>query len=231
MPLLRHAILAALLCTTVTFAQSPAVAAAPASAAPAPQSGFQMALRTGYGVPFGNSSGAPGDTYPSLVSGQFPLMLDIGGKLNHHFFLGAYLGLGIGGAGSALEPTCELSGVSCGHASLRLGVQLQYNVAPAAKVNPWFGYGIGIESTAVAASGSNGDAAVGVAGFELARLMAGVDFRLTHGVGIGPFADFTVGRYSSMSTKDPSGFETTGDIEDRAAHEWLTLGVRLVFFP
>ncbi|MBF5045138.1 autotransporter outer membrane beta-barrel domain-containing protein [Aggregicoccus sp. 17bor-14] len=229
MSLLRHAALAVLLCSAAARAQS--AAPTEAGSAPAPQTGFQMALRTGYGLPFGNSSGAPGDTYKGLVSGQVPVMLDIGGKLSHHVFLGGYLGLGFGGVGSELKGICATPDVTCVHASFRLGAQLQYNFAPAAKANPWLGYGIGIESTGVGASGPAGDTTMTAVGWELARLMAGVDFRLSHAVGIGPFADFSVGRYSRVTLKEASGSETSGDLQDKAAHEWLTLGVRFVLFP
>jgi hypothetical protein len=201
-----------------------------APGAPAPHSGFQMALRTGVGVPFGNTSGAPSDGYSQLVSAQVPLMLDIGGKLNPHFFLGAYLGLGFGGAGNELDAACAASSASCGHVSLRLGAQLQYNVAPAAKVNPWVGYGIGIEGSAVGAQTSAGDATIAMAGFELARLMGGVDFRMGSGIGVGPFLDLTLGRYSNVTIDDGSGDESF-EIRDKALHGWLTLGVRFVLFP
>jgi hypothetical protein len=199
-------------------------------AAPSPHSGFQMALRTGLGLPFGNTSGAPDDGYSRLVSTQVPLMLDIGGKLNPHVFLGAYLGLGFGGAGSGLESECKLASATCVHASFRVGAQVQYNVAPAAKVNPWVGYGIGIESSGAGAQTSTRETTAAVAGFELARLMAGVDFRMASGIGVGPFMDFTLGRYATATVNDGSSTQTF-DIQDKAMHSWLTLGVRFVLFP
>ena len=228
MSLLRHCVAAVLVMLAPGAALAQQAPAAPA--APPPHSGFQMALRTGLGLPFGNTSGAPNDGFSRLVSTQVPLMLDIGGKLNPHFFLGAYLGLGFGGVGSELENECAPSSVTCVHGSLRFGVQLQYNVAPAAKVNPWVGYGIGIEASGVGASSAGNEVSTALAGFELARLMAGVDFRMASGIGVGPFVDFTLGRYSSATFDDGSG-EQSFDIEDKAIHSWLTLGVRFVLFP
>ena len=212
------------------LAQQTPDAAPQAPAAPPAHSGFQMAFRTGLGLPFGNTSGAPNDGYSQLVSAQVPLMLDIGGKLNPHFFLGGYLGLGFGGVGSDLDAVCAPSSVTCVHASFRLGAQLQYNIAPAAKVNPWVGYGIGIEASGVGAEADGNQVSTALAGFELARLMAGVDFRMGSGIGIGPFVDFTLGRYSSATFDD--GFDNESvDIQDKALHSWLTLGVRFVLFP
>ncbi len=237
MSLLRHctAAVAAFLVVLAPHAalaqQAPDAAPAPqAPGAPAASTGFQMALRTGLGLPFGNTTGAPNDGYSSLVSAQVPLMLDIGGKLNPHFFLGAYLGLGFGGVGSGLEAVCEPSSVTCLHTSLRLGAQLQYNVAPAAKVNPGVGYGIGIEASGVGARVGESQVSTALVCFELARFMAGVDFRMGSGIGVGPFVDLTLGRYSSATIDD--GFDSqSGDIEDTALHSWLTLGVRFVLFP
>lgn len=230
MSLLRRCVVAFLVAFLLVLAPRAALAQQQEPAAPPPHSGFQMALRTGLGLPFGNTSGAPNDGYSRLVSAQVPLMLDIGGKLSPHVFLGGYLGLGFGGVGSDLDAVCASNSASCLHASFRIGAQLQYNVAPAAKVNPWVGYGIGIESSGVGSRTSAGQSSAAVAGFELARLMAGVDFRLASGIGVGPFVDLTLGRYSSASIDDGSGAESF-DIQDKAFHSWLTLGARFVLFP
>ena len=53
---------------------------APNDAAPPARTGFQLALRTGYMVPFGQATGAPGDTMGNTFSGQVPLIVDIGWK-------------------------------------------------------------------------------------------------------------------------------------------------------
>ncbi len=68
------------------------------------------------------------------------------------------------------------------------------------------------------------------AGWEFAHLMAGVDFRMSKTVGIGPFVDLSVAQYSSANS-GASNTTTTTDIKDKALHEWLTLGARLVIFP
>jgi hypothetical protein len=80
---------------TIARAQTPPPA--PEDAVPQARTGFQLALRTGYMVPFGQATGAPGDTMGNTFSGQVPLIVDIGGKLTPNVFLGGYLGLGFGG--------------------------------------------------------------------------------------------------------------------------------------
>ena len=57
----------------------------------------------------------------------------------------------------------------------------------------------------------------------------GVDFRLTKIFGIGPFVDFSFGKYTNetIEPRAPAG----DDIANKAMHEWLTLGAKFLFFP
>ena len=124
--------------------------------------------------------------------------------------------------------------MNCNGLSLRFGGLVQYNIRPAATVNPWVGVAISYEIAR--SSGTNGKNSVEnrLAGLELAHLMAGVDFRLGPLFGIGPFADFALGQYSTAETVQNAGGRVTtlgGDIADSALHEWVTLGARGVFFP
>ncbi len=197
---------------------------------PPARTGFQMALRTGYMVPLGNASGAPGDSMGNTFSGQVPLLVDLGGKPDPHLFLGGYIGIGVGGTSGLTSDRCSAGNITCVTATFRLGLELQVHLAPAASVNPWLGYGIGLESTALSASGGGGSGSVGVTGWELAHLMAGVDFRVSRKVGIGPVLDFSLGKYTH-ETQTVNGTDSGGDLPNTAMHEWLMLGVRVVFFP
>lgn len=121
---------------------------------PPAASGFQIAFRTGAMFPAGNASGAPSDSLARRYAWQLPLVLDIGGRFAHSFFLGAYLGLGIGSTGSdsRVDAACTddddngRNDIVCSAASFRVGVEMQYSFAPDAHVNPWLGYGLGFES-------------------------------------------------------------------------------------
>lgn len=68
-------------------------------------------------------------------------------------------------------------------------------------------------------------------GFEFARFGAGVDFRLNKVFGLGPFVDFSLGSYSRYKFDVPGAASEDGDISNTASHQWLTFGVRGVFFP
>jgi len=189
---------------------------------PPARTGFQMDVRTGYSIPMGKVANSRDFTatesgkLSDVVSGQVPIIVSIGGKLIPELYLGGYLGLAFGGAADALS--CS----SCSSAGVRFGAEVQYHILPAALANPWLGYGLGIESVAV----GDGDHSLGWGGFQFARFMGGVDFRLDRVFGIGPFVDLSLGNYSTISTGDQSV-----KITDTALHQWLTIGVRAVFFP
>ena len=68
-------------------------------------------------------------------------------------------------------------------------------------------------------------------GFEFLNLQAGLDFAPAPQVGIGPFVAFSLGQYSRTKgeTSDPTLIVDDGEIENKALHQWLFLGVRGMF--
>lgn len=204
------------------------------SDAPEARTGFQLALRAGVALPIGSAAGASGTqtdrSMGSFVSTQVPFTLDIGWKVIPHLFLGIYGGFAAGGGGYTYN--CGDTQIHCVSVSLRAGLQAQVNILPARKVNPWVGYGIGFDSTAVGVSreGTSDTDSYGFGGWDFAQLMAGIDFRLTKVFGIGPYGQLTLGQYSATSAK-VAGTQTSGSVENSAMHEWLALGVRGTFFP
>lgn len=198
-----------------------------AGGVPRARVGFQMAIRTGYSLPMG-------DVHETLkmsdwTSGQVPLIFDIGGKIIPELFLGGWLGLGFGGADGALDEGCKAHNASCRTLGVSIGIEAQYHILPDAAFNPWVGYGIGYESLRASTDATDSDNnSITVGGLQFARLMAGGDFRVSRVFGIGPFVDYSLGKYSTVSGDD----DTTGDdIAHTSMHQWLTFGVRGVFFP
>jgi hypothetical protein len=190
--------------------------------------GFQMDVRTGISVPLGNAE--QGGKMSDLATNQVPIIMDIGGKVIPELFLGGYFGLGFGGAAGQTKAFCDVNGFTCVAVSVQLGIEAQYQILPAGRVDPWIGYGLGFESLAV--SQGNGNGSLGYSGFEFARIMAGVDFRVNRVFGVGPFFDLSMGQYSTISQTDTSGVASTNqNIAGTATHEWLTFGARFVFFP
>jgi hypothetical protein len=198
--------------------------------APPARTGFQIAVRPGVAIPMGSLAK---DLAQNDVFGpQAAFNLDIGGKIIPNLFIGGYLGLNLGGTGGKTADTCK-NGVTCAAASLRIGIEAQYHIIPDGKINPWVGYGIGFESSAVSRSNGLITSNISAAGPEFAHLMGGVDFRISKVFGIGPFVDFSVAQYSSgtIGTTVNGTSVTPQDIKDKAIHEWLTLGAKFVFFP
>jgi hypothetical protein len=166
----------------------------------------------------------------NIFSGQMPIMLDIGGKIGRHWFLGGYVGLGLGGTAGDFATLCSDASATCVAISFRIGTIVEYNFLPSGRVNPWLGFGAGMEYNTVSMSGSNGSGSITGIGVEIAQLLAGVDFRLSRGFGIGPYIAFSVGTYVKLSVDD-NGTVTDAPIDTPGWHGWVTIGARMTFFP
>jgi hypothetical protein len=191
---------------------------------PPPRVGFQMAFRTGYSVPMGEV--AKDEKMSDGVSGQVPIIVDIGGKVIPELFIGGYFGLGFGGTAGQLQEECKATDQTCVAVSAQLGIEAQYHILPAGSVNPWLGYGLGFESLAVSIPVDGATETRSLGGFQFARLSDGVDFRVNRGFGVGPFVEYSLGQYSSNHFR---GRDI--DIPNKSGHQWLTFGVRFVLFP
>lgn len=221
-----------------TYAAAPVVEAPEASTVEeGEQSGFEVAVRVAYGLPLGKLSGdrddIPGDDSVKLkeaIKGMIPLQLDAGYRFNNHLFLGAYGSYGIGFEGDA----CDLAGAECDSPShVRVGGEIIYNITPVTSVvSPWIGAGIGWEwlftgGGQVVDVGGNTervDVDNTASGLEIFNAQLGVDFRLADAVRLGPYALFSLGRYSNFSTNGDSD-----DDFESGTHEWLHFGVKATF--
>jgi hypothetical protein len=189
----------------------------------------------------GDATGAPGDDLRARYGVQIPFMLDIGAKFWPNLYLGVYMGFGIGseGADDRVEDLCEDNDsdgenqIECSAATLRVGIEGRYYFAPAASLDPWLAYGIGIEAASqrIADHPRNRSEETTATGIEFARLGAGFDWRAGRVFGIGPLFEVAAGRYTNTRTEVNGQTVYKGAIEEGAVHAWLTLGMRGVFFP
>jgi hypothetical protein len=209
---------------------------------------FEFGARLGVGVPLGKAS-EDGAEMSEIVSTQFPLWVDLGIRAERVMF-GAYFQYGLGLLGSDFDDTCEEAeenaeaadrdiDVDCQIRDIRLGLQLQYHFGQPRKPDPWIGIGAGYEWLTFGISGEDEDEDISVdvdaRGFEFLNLQGGIDFPLGDAVGLGPFVAFTVARYDT-ATIDCSGDcgdieDDSEEIDDKALHHWLMLGVHLSLLP
>jgi len=206
---------------------------------PPAASGFQIAFRTGVMFPFGDATNAPGDSLSRRYAWQIPLVIDVGGRFARSFFLGAYLGFGVGTTGSdaRVDAACTddddngENDIVCSAASARIGLEMQYAFAPDEHFNPWVGYGIGFEVSSASITDryrglEESDSSTGLT---YAQLSAGFDLRQK--IGFGPFLEAALGQFNNTTTDLGARGKFKSSIEDRALHAWVTLGVRLVVNP
>lgn len=201
--------------------------------------GFELGARTGYAIPMGKvSDEGTSNKLSDSVSGVIPLQLDVGYRVLPSLMVGGYIMYGFGITGDALDKSCDLikasgADASCTSHDVRLGLQAQYHFMPDASVDPWIGGGIGYEWLTFGFKGTRNGVSSEVSttghGFEFINLQGGADFSVAPKVGIGPFLSFSVGQYAKASCDGAGCAGTSNDIDKKAMHQWLTLGVRGTF--
>jgi hypothetical protein len=199
--------------------------------------GLDIGGRTGFGLPFGKSTGVAGADFDELSGGQVPLWFDLGMHFSDHFTVGMYLSYGIGIPSDEFSRACdeaELLGFdsSCSSSDVRLGAQFLFHILPANLIDPWVGVGTGWEwfslTQRISAGGESASGTVTVSGWEMFNLQAGVDFRLADRMGLGPFVSFSNGSFGSMKTscENATCNEQSADIANTASHQWLIFGAK-----
>jgi hypothetical protein len=188
--------------------------------------GFQAALRSGVGIPWGKASGDAGDELSARSGWQVPIIIDAGFKLNKPIFLGLYVGAGYG---SGRADACANDNFECSSWSYQFGVQGQYQFGASEAINPWIGYGFGYEILRQSLSAEGYDETQVSHGLTFAKLGAGADLRGVFGVG--PFFEVSAGRFEAAST-DVDGISVhEGPVDQSEWHGLFTFGVRLVVLP
>jgi hypothetical protein len=203
-----------------------ALALAPLAASPAP-TGPEFGLRAGYTVPFGNivGDGAGGATpLKDLFTGGIPIWADAGYRFTPAFYGGVF-----GSYAFLFAHNCDPTADCSGH-DIRLGLDLLFHLAPSAPLDPWVGLGVGYEWLLLSVTSGRQRQDLTLRGIEFLDLQLGADFAVSPGLRIGPFAAFSLGRYSDESTSGVLG-SGAGEVADKKVHEWLLVGLRATFNP
>lgn len=180
-----------------------------------------LGLRLGYGPALGDA--AKDSKMSDGVKSQIPIQLDATYRLTPSFSLGGYASYGFGQIGKEFSDICDIA--DCSARVVRLGVQGIYSFDPMGQLRPFAGVGAGYEWGSLSAEAGGQEATVSFRGFELLNLTAGADYVVSPQFAIGPYVGFSVGRYSNASVDDGTG-EVSGEIDEKAMHEWLQFGIR-----
>lgn len=186
---------------------------------------FEAALRVAFSLPFGTT--ANGDVSLSdAASFTMPVGVDVGVRLGGLVFVGGYFQYGFFGSPGATA----CSSASCSANTVMVGVEFLFHPLGNAAVDPWFGIGTGWEWLNFNASGPGGTGSAQYSGWDFLNLQVGLDFAIGSVLKLGPYAAFSVGQYSSVSLT-LNGGSASGDVADKALHEWLSFGVRFTVLP
>jgi hypothetical protein len=191
------------------------------AAAPAADTGgtLEIGLRLGYGVPLGKTSDADDAELSKVYGGKIPIWLDAGALLTRNIMVGLY-----GQYAPALMADDFCSDGDCSGNVIRFGLQGHYRLSPGESTNPWVGVGIGYEIASAKREVGGVSFSGSTSGIEFVNLQGGADFELSRGFDVGPFASLSIGQYFWASAEGDSQ-----DIEQKALHLWLVLGVRGVY--
>jgi hypothetical protein len=202
----------------------------------AEDTGFEVGLRLGYGIPLGNTSG--NEKLSDGIGGQVPIIIDLGYRVIPNLFVGLYGQYGFSWVGGNVSDACDMSSeISCSAHDIRLGVEAQFHFLPRQKLDPWVGLGVGYEWMGISVEGGGVKVSMTPHGFEFVNLQAGLDILVAEHFYLGPFLSLSIAQYSDMSVDCSAGsvlcnqFGAGGTIQDKALHEWLMLGVRGAFAP
>ncbi len=215
---------------------APGVVAAPPPPGPtAPQPApagnlaklYPVYMRFGFGPAYVSGDAPPGVRMEDVFGPvQLNLWVEGGARLTPHLALGLYLDFGLGEASTALRDTCRSAGGTCSAEDDRIGLLLRYTFAPYAKRTPWIAAGTAWESGVVSVHRDPGsDDILSYDGWEMLRLMAGVDWRKAPELGFSLYAGVSLGAYSSQ--RDALG---TVSIADPRVHTTLEVGFLCLLF-
>lgn len=180
-----------------------------APAARAGEDGLTVGFRAGLGFAFGKIDGRTSFTINDAIPGAFPFWLEMGYRFNRHWSL-----VGFFQYGPATTDACPAE--ACHASDQRLGVTAVYRFDESS-FTPWMGLGTGYEWLNV-----DWGAPVHAGGLELS-LQAGGDFRVTSGLGLGPYLCFSVGQFSEVTAGTPQ------TVADKTTHGWVQVGVKGTF--
>lgn len=205
--------------------------------------GFEAGLRASYSVPFGSSSEGTG--IRDLVVGIIPVQLDLGYRWNEHLWFGGFGAAGIGVKGQACRddgqaPTAPTDGteqvptfgVKCDAPNkFRVGAEVIVHLLPSTEdVAPWVGLGVGYEWLNISETLGRRTFVQTFSGLEFVNVQAGVDLAAGTRLRLGPFVQWSLGRYSTIAADASSNADPLPP-PGQSVHHWVGAGVKVSVGP
>jgi len=188
--------------------------------------GTEVGLRAGYGLPLGKATSDATESMSWAVTGTVPIWLDAGVRITPVVFAGFYASYAFGFVNKQ-HMDCT-SNTSCSSFVVRGGAQVQFHLLPDGPRDPWLGLGVGYEvwglNRTVNAAGGSFETSSTSRGIEFANIQAGLDFKPSLQVGLGPFAAASLVQYDSFDRLE-GGARTSPNL-GKSLHAWIQLGVR-----
>ncbi len=179
----------------------------------------------GIGGSFPSGDAAEGIRMDQYFGSQLGLWIEGGARLTPSLGLGLYLDLGVGDVSGDTRTYCDSVGSSCTGSTGRFGVLLRHAFTPYASSTPWIAIGTGYEWSNATLDATNQEL-FNYSGWEMVRLMGGVDLRTSQVFGVGLYAGVSLGRYSSYH-------DSLGDVSigGERTHTTVEAGLRFTLFP
>ena len=198
---------------------------------------LELAGRLGYQLATGKFAEVPpeqattdGLQVSDSVAGEIPIGFELGIRIIPMLALGAYVDFAPGVLSSNVRDDCDALDHDCAAFGFHMGLMAHLHFLPHGAIDPWVGVGVGGEGLALGEGNGTTEIIVAFGGVEF-PLRAGVDFKLSERVALGPYIGYTFGTFSSatLSCEGPgcTFSEMEGDIDETAPHGWFGFGAKV----
>jgi hypothetical protein len=170
---------------------------------------LELGVATGYMRGHGPAAGRMMPNLQDLAGDGAAIAVELGWRIDPRWMAGTYFEVGRLASGSQ-----ETDGMT----SLAAGIQGQVHLAPASRLDPWFGLGAGWRGLELEhAAGTHM-----MQGLDLARVQLGVAYRVSDRLAVAP----TVGiSFTRMLSEKRPGTGSYSDIEQRRTGHFVLAGV------
>jgi hypothetical protein len=170
---------------------------------------LELGVATGYTGGHGPAAGGMMPELQDLAGNGGAVRVEVGWRIDPHWMVGPYVEVARLARGE--------SGTD-GTTSAAAGLQAQYHVAPARRLDPWLGAGLGWRGLWLDhAAGTHA-----MQGLDVARVELGVDYRVSDRLAVAPTIGLAFTRLLSEKAPGASGYSR---LEDRETGHFLFAGV------